>query len=61
MQKKRKLDDAIEKITDWLDGNYMLPEPYKFEEKLNELKSICDPIFTTIVQQENDDDITGTN
>ncbi|XP_021718200.1 heat shock 70 kDa protein 18-like [Chenopodium quinoa] len=54
---KRKLYDAIENITQWLDWNYMLPEASKFEEKMKELESICEPIIAMMHQEESDSDV----
>ncbi|XP_021719364.1 heat shock 70 kDa protein 18-like [Chenopodium quinoa] len=50
---KRKVGDAIEKITQWLEWNYLLAEAVKFEEKIEELKSICKPMFAKMHQQED--------
>ncbi|XP_021718593.1 heat shock cognate 70 kDa protein-like [Chenopodium quinoa] len=45
IKNKKQLGDAIEKTTQWLNLNYLLPEACKFEEKLNELERICEPIL----------------
>ena len=38
---KRKLGDAIEKTTQWMEWNYLLDNATKFEKKLKGLESIC--------------------
>ncbi|KAJ8450313.1 hypothetical protein Cgig2_004770 [Carnegiea gigantea] len=47
---KRKLGDVIEQITQWLEWNYLLGEPTKFEEKMKKLESICEPIIAEVDQ-----------
>ncbi|KAK6926947.1 Heat shock protein 70 family [Dillenia turbinata] len=41
---KKKIEDAIERAIQWLDGN-QLAEADEFEDKMKELESICNPII----------------
>lgn len=50
---KRKLGNAIEQTTQWLEWNVLLVESSKFEEKLQELKSICEPLIAKMQLLEN--------
>lgn len=45
---KEILGDAIEKTTEWLNWNYMLPKAIRFEEKKIELERICESILATM-------------
>ncbi|KAL2893932.1 Heat shock cognate 70 kDa protein [Bienertia sinuspersici] len=51
---KRKVGDAIEHVAQWLEWNNLLAEACKFEEKMEELKCICDPIIANMSQQKKD-------
>ncbi|XP_074266579.1 heat shock 70 kDa protein 18-like [Silene latifolia] len=42
-----KIRGAIESTTQWINWNFHL-KAWKFEEKLNELRQCCDPIFAKI-------------
>ncbi|XP_021760881.1 heat shock cognate 70 kDa protein-like isoform X2 [Chenopodium quinoa] len=42
---KARMENAIEKTMQWLDWNFQLSEASKFEEKMNELQVICEPII----------------
>ncbi|XP_065871963.1 heat shock cognate 70 kDa protein-like [Euphorbia lathyris] len=44
---KKKIEDAIEEAIEWLDG-MELGEADEFEDKMNELQSICTPIIAKI-------------
>ncbi|XP_021767692.1 probable mediator of RNA polymerase II transcription subunit 37e [Chenopodium quinoa] len=50
---KRKLVNAIEKITQWLEWNYLLAEAVKLEEKIEKFKSICEALITQMHHQED--------
>lgn len=50
---KRKVGDAIEKTLQWLEWNHLLAKACKFEEKMEELKSICEPIIAKMNQQKD--------
>lgn len=52
MKDKRKVNDVIEHITQWLEWNNLLAESCKFEEKMKELESICEPIIANMKKQE---------
>ena len=45
---KRKMGDAVDQTIQWLDWNSLLAEASKFEEKMKELESICEPIVKKI-------------
>ncbi|KAL2893930.1 Heat shock cognate 70 kDa protein [Bienertia sinuspersici] len=51
---KRKMGDAIEHTAQWLEWNHLLAEACKFEEKMEELKSVCEPIIAKMNQQKDD-------
>ena len=53
---KRKLGDAIAKTTQWMEWNYLLDNATKFENKLKELESICEPILAKLHQHPQDAD-----
>ncbi|KAL9234232.1 hypothetical protein vseg_009123 [Gypsophila vaccaria] len=40
----KKVEDAIEKTFQWLDWNFQVKEASTYEEKLGELKTICEPL-----------------
>ncbi|GFP79403.1 heat shock cognate 70 kDa protein [Phtheirospermum japonicum] len=42
---KRKVEDAIKSVIQWLDGNHQLAEVYKSEDKLKKLERIWNPII----------------
>jgi len=44
---KAKIEDAIEKAIEWLDGN-QLAETDEFEDKLKELEGLCNPIISKL-------------
>ncbi|XP_074264089.1 heat shock 70 kDa protein 18-like [Silene latifolia] len=44
IEDRNKIEAAIEKTIHWLDWNFEL-EAWKFEEKLNELQDLCEPIL----------------
>ncbi|XWS43702.1 hypothetical protein CRYUN_Cryun16bG0126200 [Craigia yunnanensis] len=46
---KKKIEDAIEQAIQWLDSN-QLAEADKFEDKMKELESICNPIIAKMYQ-----------
>nr|XP_010937656.1 probable mediator of RNA polymerase II transcription subunit 37c [Elaeis guineensis] len=46
---KKKIEDAIEKTIQWLDGN-QLAEADEFEDKMKELESLCNPIIAKMYQ-----------
>ncbi|CAH9123590.1 unnamed protein product [Cuscuta epithymum] len=39
------LKDAVEKAEQWLEWNYLLGEASKFEEKMKELKTLCESVI----------------
>ncbi|KAK8487676.1 hypothetical protein V6N11_012731 [Hibiscus sabdariffa] len=41
---KKKIEEAIDGAIQWMDGN-QLAEADEFEDKMEELESICNPIF----------------
>ncbi|XP_021718198.1 probable mediator of RNA polymerase II transcription subunit 37c [Chenopodium quinoa] len=45
IEDKAMIENAIEKTMQWLDWNFQLTEASKFEEKMNELQVICEPII----------------
>jgi len=51
---KRRMGDDTFQIMQWLEWNYLLTEAMKFEEKMDELKSICESIIEKIHQQYDD-------
>ncbi|XP_074321490.1 heat shock cognate 70 kDa protein-like [Silene latifolia] len=51
---ERKVGDAIEKTRQWVDWNFMLAQGIKFEDKLKEVESICEPIIGKMNQAEKD-------
>lgn len=48
---KKKIEDAVDGIITWLDGN-QLAEKEEFEDKLKELESTCNPIIAKMYQGE---------
>lgn len=48
---KKKIEDAVDGIISWLDGN-QLAEKEEFEDKLKELESTCNPIIAKMYQGE---------
>ncbi|KAH9608954.1 hypothetical protein KSS87_008830 [Heliosperma pusillum] len=44
-EKKKKLQDALEQTIQWLEWNCNLTNSSKFEDKLEELKTICNPLI----------------
>ena len=38
------MGEAVDQIIHWLDWKFLLAKASKFEEKIKELKSICEPI-----------------
>ncbi|GFZ14906.1 heat shock cognate protein 70-1 [Actinidia rufa] len=46
---KKKIEDAIEKAIQWLDGN-QLADADEFEDKMKELEGICNPIIAKMYQ-----------
>ena len=48
---KKKIEDAVDAIITWLDGN-QLAEKEEFEDKLKELESTCNPIIAKMYQGE---------
>ncbi|KAK4478615.1 hypothetical protein RD792_014104 [Penstemon davidsonii] len=46
---KKKIEHAIESFIQWLDGN-PLAEADEFEDKMEELESICNPIIANMYQ-----------
>ncbi|KAG6620978.1 hypothetical protein I3842_Q047600 [Carya illinoinensis] len=55
---KKKIEEAIEQATHWLDRN-QLAEAEEFESKKGELMSICDP-FIAKIDQGAEGDTSGT-
>ncbi|XP_074270395.1 heat shock cognate 70 kDa protein-like [Silene latifolia] len=49
-KEKRKLGDAIEQATKWLDWNHLLFDTAKIDDKMKEVESICEPIFENMHQ-----------
>ncbi|XP_021760577.1 probable mediator of RNA polymerase II transcription subunit 37c [Chenopodium quinoa] len=49
------MEDIIQQTIQWLDWNVHLTEASKFEEKLKEIESICNPVITRM--QKNGDDV----
>ncbi|XP_010678704.2 heat shock cognate 70 kDa protein-like isoform X1 [Beta vulgaris subsp. vulgaris] len=45
MQDKNAIEDTVERTIQWLDWNSHLNEASLFEEKLNELKNVCDSVI----------------
>ncbi|XP_021841724.1 heat shock cognate 70 kDa protein-like [Spinacia oleracea] len=45
VEDKMRMENAILKTIRWLDWNFQLAEASKFQEKLNELRAICEPII----------------
>ncbi|KAL8217102.1 hypothetical protein R6Q57_023939 [Mikania cordata] len=41
---KKKVEDEVEEVIQWLDGN-QLAETEEFEDKMNELEGVCKPII----------------
>ncbi|KAB1223372.1 Heat shock cognate 70 kDa protein 2 [Morella rubra] len=50
---KKKMEDAIEEAIEWLERN-QLAESDEFEDKMSELESICNPIFSKIYRGADD-------
>ncbi|MFS7967878.1 putative Heat shock protein 70 family [Helianthus anomalus] len=46
---KKKVEDAVEKAIQWLDGN-QLAEVEEFKDKMKELEAVCNPIFARMYQ-----------
>lgn len=46
---KKKIEDAIDEVIQWLDNN-QLGEADEFEDKMKELESICNPIIAKMYQ-----------
>ena len=46
---KKKIQEAIDKAIQWLDGN-QLAEADEFEDKMKELEGICNPIIANMYQ-----------
>ncbi|MFS7986831.1 putative Heat shock protein 70 family [Helianthus anomalus] len=46
---KKKVEDAVEEVIQWLDGN-QLAEAKEFEDKMKELEGGCNPIITKMYQ-----------
>ncbi|ESQ29649.1 hypothetical protein EUTSA_v10023343mg [Eutrema salsugineum] len=46
---KKKIEDSIEEVIQWLDGN-QLAEADEFEDKMKELESVCNPIIAKMYQ-----------
>ncbi|KAK2975077.1 hypothetical protein RJ640_001388 [Escallonia rubra] len=44
---KKKIHDSISQVIEWLDRN-QLAEPDEFEDKMEELESICSPVIDNI-------------
>ncbi|KAK9748913.1 hypothetical protein RND81_02G089600 [Saponaria officinalis] len=49
---KKEADDAVEQAIKWLEWNRDLTDIIKYEEKLQELKSICSPVLSKIHQKQ---------
>lgn len=49
---EKKMEDAIEQANQWLDWNSHLNEASRFEQKLKELESICNPLIAEINQRD---------
>ncbi|XP_074280185.1 heat shock cognate 70 kDa protein-like [Silene latifolia] len=45
IEEKKQLEDAVEHTTQWLEWNCELTDHRKFEDKLEEVKDICDPFM----------------
>lgn len=59
LKEKRKLGDVVEKTTQWMEWNHILDNATKFEDKLKEIESICEPIVAMMHQQQQDGDTNG--
>lgn len=55
LKDKRKMGDAIDQTVRWLDWNNLLVDGCRFEDKMKELESVCEPIIAKIMQHQNDD------
>ncbi|KAK9748932.1 hypothetical protein RND81_02G091300 [Saponaria officinalis] len=49
-KEQRKMGDAIEQAIQWVDWNFLLADVRRFEDKMEELKEICDPIVSKMLQ-----------
>ncbi|XP_021760868.1 heat shock cognate 70 kDa protein 2-like [Chenopodium quinoa] len=56
---RRKVEDAIQQTLQWLDWN-VLTEASKFEDKMLELQSICDPIIAQMQLHRDDARVNKT-
>ncbi|KAI3915316.1 hypothetical protein MKX01_035575 [Papaver californicum] len=55
---KKKVEDAIESAIQWLDTN-QLAEAEEFDDKMNELESLCNPIIAKMYQGGAGSDMGG--
>ncbi|KAL9234234.1 hypothetical protein vseg_009125 [Gypsophila vaccaria] len=49
IEDRNKIEAAIRKMIHWLDWNFQLAEPWKFTEKLDELRDFCETILTSCI------------
>ncbi|XP_057249624.1 heat shock cognate 70 kDa protein-like isoform X2 [Beta vulgaris subsp. vulgaris] len=54
MQDKNAIEDTVERTIQWLDWNSHLNEASLFEEKLNELKNVCDSVIAQMHLKEKE-------
>jgi heat shock protein 5 len=52
---KETIEEAVNEVIDWLDDN-LEAEKEDYEEQLEEVESICNPIVSEIYQQGGDDE-----
>jgi len=48
---KETIEEAVNEVIDWLDDN-LEAEKEDYEEKLEEVESVCNPIVSEIYQQQ---------